>query len=277
MTDATSDPSKTDALGGLPAANTTLLANAPLEVAIIEVRFTPTRASFSATDATKIRDDLDRITGMDFPNIQPAQQKTLQVDLSVQGAAVTEGQADGWQIASATGTSVITLLPESVMLQTTGYERWRTSIREPLEILLAAVQRVAEPSLVQRIGLRYVDRFQDDTCRSVADWAGKIDSELLGPVRNRVFGSRIRTAQQQLEIAIDNHHGAILRHGPIQDPSKPSIDYLLDIDVFRHFAKPFDAAEVVDAAERLNRTTLSLFQACVEDSYLHSLQDGGDA
>lgn len=277
MNEEISGLSTTEALGGFPAADKTLLSNAPLEVAIIEVRFTPTRDSFSATDVTAIRDDLERATGVNFPNIQPAQQKTLQVDLSAQGAAVSEGQADGWQIASASSTSVITLLPESVMLQTTDYERWRTSMRLPLEVLLTAVQRVAEPSLVQRLGLRYVDRFQDDACHSVADWAGRIDSELLGPVRNRVFGSQIRAAQQQLEIAIDIHHGAILRHGPIHDPSKPSIDYLLDIDVFRHLAKAFDVAEIVDAAERLNRTTLSLFQACIEDGYLLSLQKEGDA
>jgi uncharacterized protein (TIGR04255 family) len=265
--------SSTDALGGLPAADTALLGNAPLEVAIIEVRFTSTSSGFSATEATAIRDELDRATGMDFSSIQPAQQRTVQVDLGAEGAAMTEGQFDGWQISSTAGTSMVTLMPESVVLQTTDYVRWRTSIREPLEVLLAAVVRVTQPTLIQRIGLRYVDRFQDRSCNSVADWVGKIDGALLGPVQNTVFGHRLRAAQQQLEIEIDAHHGAILRHGPIHDPSGSSVDYLLDLDVFRHVAGAFDTSDVVDAAERLNRSALSLFQASIEHEYLESLKE----
>lgn len=149
-------------------------------------------------------------------------------------------------------------------------------MRSPLEVLLDAVAKELAPSLVQRIGLRYVDRFVDPSCKTLRDWFGKIDNTLLGPLGNPVFGSMVRQAQQQVEVTLDGRHGAVLRHGPIHDQSSKSVNYLLDLDVFAHAATTFNPSEVVDAAERLNRTALSLFQACVSAEYLKSLQGEGE-
>ena len=119
-------------------------------------------------------------------------------------------------------------------MQISEYERWSTSMKAPLGILLDSLSRVVEPSLVHRIGLRYIDRFQDDACDSVSSWQGKIDDALLGPVLNKVFGDMVRGAQQQVEIRLDDHHAALLRHGPIYDEASKSVQYLLDTDVFKH-------------------------------------------
>jgi uncharacterized protein (TIGR04255 family) len=67
----------------------------------------------------------------------------------------------------------------------------------------------------------------------------------------------------------------VLRHGPIPDQASKSVSYLLDLDASANGASPFKAAEVLDVAERLNRTALSLFQACVSPDYLRSLQEEG--
>jgi hypothetical protein len=50
-------------------------------------------------------------------------------------------------------------------------------------------------------------------CNSVSAWRGKIDDALSGPVLNKVFGDMVCGAQQQVEIKLDDHHGALLRHG----------------------------------------------------------------
>ena len=73
---------------------------------------------------------------------------------------------------------------------------------------------------------------------------------------------------------LDDHHGALLRHGPVRDDSGKCVQYLLDTDVFRHSSFTFDVREVVISAERLNRTSLSLFQASVTDTYLKELREG---
>lgn len=264
-------------LGGLPSADKTLLATAPVEVAICEVRFTSTQSSVSVETAERIRDALAKTMNVDLPNIQPATQSAMQINFNVGGASWSGDQARGWQISSADGQHSATVFPASVVWQVGVYERWGLSMRAPLEVLLGAIATDLSPSLVQRIGLRYVNRFVDPACRTLGDWKGKIAETLLGPLGNPVFGEKITGAQQQVEIALDSRHGALLRHGPIYDQASKTISYLLDLDVFANAASPFKAAEVLDEAGRLNRTALSLFQACVSVDYLKSLQrEGGN-
>ncbi|HWJ65119.1 MAG TPA: TIGR04255 family protein [Nocardioides sp.] len=259
-------------LGGLPSADTTLLKNAPLEVAIIEVRFTSALAAVPVDLAARAREALTTALEVDFPIIQPATQGTMQVNFNAGGASWSGDETKGWQVASGDGQHSATVFPGSLIWQVGDYRRWSESMRAPLEVLLGAITKDLAPSLVQRIGLRYVDRFVDPTCTTLSDWFGKIDDTLLGPLGNSVFGSMVHQAQQQFEVTLDGRHGALLRHGPIHDQSSKSVNYLLDIDVFAHAAAVFNAADVVDGAERLNRTALSLFQACVSAEYLKSLQ-----
>lgn len=261
-------------LGNLPPADATMLVKAPLEAAVIEVRFTAAVAEISPADAAALRDALAEGTGTDYPGIQPAFQQQVQIDFGTQGVSSVREQSKGWQISSATGASRVTLMPDVLIMQIGEYERWSTSMKTPLGILLATLERLVEPSLVHRIGLRYIDRFQDPECDSVSSWKGRIDAALLGPVLNEAFGDKVRGAQQQIEIALDDHHGALLRHGPVPDAASKSVQYLLDTDVFRHSTFEFNAAAVLASASRLNRTALSLFQASMTEDYLRQLREG---
>jgi uncharacterized protein (TIGR04255 family) len=262
-------------LGGLPSADKTLLASAPVEVAICEVRFTSADSGVPVETAERIRDALAKTLDVDLPNIQPATQAMMQVSFKVGGPSWSGDETKGWQVSSADGQHSATVFPTSVIWQVGTYKRWSLSMRAPLEVLLGNIATDLSPSLVQRIGVRYVNRFVDPSCKKLWDWNGKIDPTLLGPLGNPAFGDKVTGAQQQVEIALDGRHGALLRHGPISDQASKTVNYLLDLDVFAHAATPFKATEVLESAERLNRTALSLFQACISVDYLKSLQGEG--
>lgn len=260
--------------GELPSADTTLLGNAPLEIAICEVRFTSDGMGVLVGTAERIRDALSQALDIDFPSIQPATQGTMEINLNAGGASWSGDETKGWQIASADGQHSATVLPSSLVWQVGDYVAWSVSMHRPLETLLDVIAAELSPSLVQRIGLRYVDRFVDPDCKVLGDWEGKIDSTLLGPIGNPVFGKMVKGSQQQVELTLDGRHGAILRHGPIPDRPSKSVNYLLDLDVFANAAAQFNAVEVLGTTARLNRTALSLFQACVSAEYLKSLREG---
>jgi uncharacterized protein (TIGR04255 family) len=261
-------------LGGLPSADKTLLATAPVELATCEVRFTSAQSSVSVETVERIRDDLAKTLDIDLPNIQPATQGMMQVNFQAGGASWSGDQAKGWQVSTAEGQHSATVLPGSVIWQVGTYKRWSLSMRAPLEVLLGAIAADLSPSLVHRIGVRYVNRFADPSCKALSDWTGKIDPTLLGPLGNSVFGKKVTGEQQQVEIALDGRHGAVLRHGPVPDQASKTVNYLLDLDVFANASTSFRETEVLGTAERLNRSALSLFQACVSVDYLKSLQVG---
>lgn len=261
-------------LGGLPVADPTLLQNAPLEVAIVDVRFAGVEA-ISSDVATAVREALNEATGMQFPHIKPAQQRMVQIELGPDGSQLSNKEGlTGWQVLAADGSFMLTVMPDNVIMQTTNYNRWSDSIGQPLSAVLEILAKTIKPTLRTRVGLRYVDRFRDQAASEPEAWRGRLRDEILGPLGSEVFGGRIRGAQQQLELFIDDNHRSILRHGFTTEEDQ-SVGYLLDIDVFNELSIPFDVDDIVANAVQLNRTALSLFQSCLNTDYLRSLQEEG--
>lgn len=261
-------------LGGLPAADQTLLRNAPLEVAIVDVRFAGAEA-VPIDVAIAIRDALTEATGMQFPQIKPAQQRMVQIELGPDGSQLSNKEGlTGWQILSVDGSNMVTVMPDNVIMQTTSYSRWSDSMGQPLSAVLGVLAETIKPELRTRLGLRYVDRFRDPEASKPGAWRGRLRDEILGPLGSEDFGELVRGAQQQLELYIDVNHRSILRHGFTSEEDQ-SVGYLIDIDVFNELSIPFDADNIAANAVQLNRTALSLFQSCLNIDYLRSLQGEG--
>lgn len=257
--------------GGLPPADPSILKSVPLELAVVEVRFS-SPSEITAEDALAVRDKLVEVTSVEFPTVQPAIRQQLQLTLSSEAPVQVDAQTRGWQIQSADGRRLVTLMPDGLVLQVNEYERWRTTMRDPLEVLLSSAVEMLDPSVLHRVGLRYVDRFRDDQVTTPSGWVNRISDSLLGPIHNPVFGARITGSQQQVEINLDDNRGALLRHGPLLDQSSTQVDYVLDIDVFDQNAGRFEPEHILGVAVRLNRTALTLFQSCLTQEYLSMLK-----
>lgn len=261
-------------IAGLPPADRTLLIRAPLELAIAEVRFVSSSDDLPADVGLRIRERLSDL-GYRFARLERAQEGRVSIEMH-QGAAPAsrmEQVATGWQLHSADGRSQVTLMPGAVVLQTNKYERWSVSLKPILGALLAVTDEVIAPTLVSRIGLRYVDRFVETEASNAGAWLGRIHEALLGPIKHPVLGEFVRSAQQQFELSLGESHGALLRHGPFVDAAEAgAISYLLDIDVFDLEPTVFATRDLLERAEILNRTAASLFQTAVTPEYLRSLQ-----
>lgn len=263
---------ETRPLAGLPGADRRLLARAPLELAIVEVRFAGVR-NLPNDAGLQLRERLGA-GGLHLTRLEPRQ--TQQVKLTPGVTPTVEFGTNGWLLTNPAGTIQVTLLPEAAVFQTATYHRWSASVRPSLEALLAAVGELASPSVVIRIGLRYVNRFVDPTTTTVTAWKGRIDKRFLGPICYPRLGDLVRSSQQQVELAFSDNQGAILRHGPFVDRmNNQSVSYLLDIDCYDSTPSNFDVAELAKRAEVLNRTAASLFQSVITEDYRHQLQSDG--
>ena len=260
---------ETRPLAGLPGADRTLLARAPLELAIVEVRFAG--AGNLSNDAGLRLRDLLGASGLHLTRLEPRQ--TQRVNLTPGAAPTVEVGTNGWLLASPDSAIQVTLLPESAVFQTSIYHRWSVSMRPSLEAVLAAVGELAAPSVVVRIGLRYVNRFVDPAATSASAWTGRIDERFLGPICHPHLGGLVKGSQQQVELAFSDSQGANVRHGPFTDErAGRSVSYLLDIDCYDNTPSSFDVTELATRAEVLNRTAASLFQAVITEDFRHLLQ-----
>lgn len=268
------DPSEeTGPLAGLPPADRTLLEHSPLELAVAEIRFEATPGELTAALGLELRDRLIAL-GHPMGPLDRAQQGQVAINIPMGGAPMPQVQsvAVGWRVQSVGGHSQVTLLPGMVAVQTSRYERWSVSLRPLLEAALGITADLLGPSLVGRIGLRYINRFADRTATSVDFWKDKIDERFLGPICHPVVGPLVRGTQQQIELSLGDAQGALMRHGPIIDPAADgAVSYLLDIDVFDTEPSAFVPADLALRTEYLNRTSASLFQQALTTDWFRGL------
>jgi len=265
---------ETGPLAGLPPADRTLLIRPPLEIAIAEVRFAEVASELVAEIGLEFQKKLTT-SGLSLVRIEVAQQNQILINMQA-GLAPTpqvQAAAKGWQLLSADGRSQVTLMPTAVVFQTSSYLRWSATMRPALEALYEATALILKPAIVQRIGLRYVNRFVDRAATRAQNWRERINPSFLGPLSDTKVGELVQGSQQQVELELGEAQGAILRHGPFRDSSSGnSVSYLLDIDVYDAASSNFTAQHLVQRVEVLNRTAASLFQTVLVPAYLRELQ-----
>lgn len=260
-------------LGGLPAADRTLSIKSPLELVIAEVRFVPSVAMITDEQALAVQGFV-QASGFVMPQLQPAQEASVEVSVVAgQPTTATQQFSRGWQLTASDPRTHAIVMPGALVISTAVYERWSVSLKPLLSVFLDAIAATLAPTIGQRVGLRYVDRFTDSQARSAASWRARIVDELLGPAFHDIFGHLVVGAQQQLQLQFEPGKGALLRHGPFSDNGMSgAVSYLLDIDVFDETSHAFDPGDLMQRAEVLNRTALSLFQNALTPDYLLSMQ-----
>jgi len=255
-------------LGGLTPAERVLLQKPQLELAVVEVRFVGAQEAVTSEQALAIRDAMD-VAGYELPQVQPAQTQdlTLRIDNGEVEPEVNT-RAAGWVLTSADGLFAATILPGVIAIQTTRYERWSNSLEAPLFAVLKSVGASLKPTIVQRIGLRYINRLHDEAASTIAAWTDAIAPSFFGVLNDPEIGPKAVACQQQVSLELGDTQGAVIRHGVFSDPSSRGMySYLVDIDAFDHHSRAFSENDICDRARALNRTALSLFQQVVTREY----------
>jgi uncharacterized protein (TIGR04255 family) len=264
-------PEEDRAYGGLPGAEIVGLRNSRIQLAVAEVRYS-TIGDVEPAQAMRVRDVI-RSTGLSFLHVEPTQRHEVTFSVDPSGSAVPQAAATGgWVLTDESRSLTVNLFPDLAFVQTNVYSRYRESLRPALAGVLEALAAVFEPDLVQRVGLRYVNRFEDRAVRTASDWQGKIAPSFLGVLSDDVLGPLAQTTQQQVELALEPGVGALVRYGAFVDHAAAgSSAYLVDLDVFRQVTDTFEPELILAGARRLNRTALSLFQRIVEPSYRQTM------
>jgi uncharacterized protein (TIGR04255 family) len=261
----------------LPEPDTRLLARPPLETVVFDVRFLTQAAGLPPEAGLRLREFVEA-SGWPVERLEQIQQHAMQVQFGPDQTPnpVVSAQGVGWRLIPPDGSWTATVVPGQAALQSTKYEKWETEetgFRSLVAAVLEATEEVAVPSLYQRVGLRYIDRFVEDSARRPSDWVGRIDSAVLGPLLQGGFGPLVIGAQQQLELGLGASRRAVLRHGPFPDGAvHGAISYLLDIDVSDTSSSAFHVKAVLATADELNLDALALFQACICPDYLSELR-----
>ncbi len=244
----------------LPDPSTETLDRSPLELVVCQVRHERNLAVADAKRALEVHGGL----GGKYPVLDEAAGIALNIVGGPAGVSTAQDQQRGWNFRSSDGAWTVVLMPEFFALETRAYTDW-TDFSARLDELVRLVQTALEPSLEQRLGLRFIDRIKDPVIRSPEEWKGWIDEQLLGPVLHGSFGPAIKAVQQVLQLDGGDDTEVLLRHGCVlEGPAEdPVWHYLLDHDCSRSGGRAFAPKTIREGAERLHTVALAVFQAAV--------------
>ena len=242
------------------------LRDAPLVRVIAQVRFSPIlsvqQPEFIAPFQEAIR--------AAYPVLRKEHAQSLLV--GPQGIATGQKQV-AWRLADVEGAWRVSLAPEFVALETTDYSS-RSDFIGRMQAVLGAVAKHIEPAVVQRVGLRYIDRVTGD---ALEDIAKLVRPEMLGIVNTPLYEHARHELSETLLSVPDTGEQLLARWGHL--PAGGTVDpnaiepihersWVLDIDMFSAEQQPLAAASLIEDLGRFAERLYTVFRWTVTEEFL---------
>lgn len=240
------------------------LENAPLVRVIAQVRF-PTVLTIEQRDFVAPFQEGIRST---YPVLR--QEQAQGVVVTPAGVTPVKPQT-AWRFSDVAEHWRVSLTPEFLALETTKYTS-RADFLERLRTVVAVLDEHVEPKLIDRVGIRYIDRISGV---AVDDIVNLVRAEMRG-ITGTSVAARALHALTETMFELDHAHmvarWGLLPPGVTIDPTAiepaPEKSWILDLDMFSASPVPFGVDRVVDDARRFAERIYTFFRWAVTDDFL---------
>ena len=242
------------------------LPNAPLVRVIAQVRFPPVlsieKRDFVAPFQEAIR--------ARYPILRAEQ--TRGVLLGAQGS-VPMPPAVTWRFTGLDEKWRVSLATDFAAIETTAYES-RSDLLARLEEVIRALEAHVAPKMVDRLGVRYIDRIKGAAVNNIGRL---VRPEILGvagtaaaqhashALSEAVFSLPDQRSQMRARWGILPPNATVDPSAiePIEEPS-----WILDLDIFSSESRPFESSAILSDARVYAERTYSFFRWVVTDEFL---------
>lgn len=242
------------------------LSNAPLVRVVAQVRF-PLVASVEKRDFIAPFQETIRA---EYPVLRPEESRS--VVLGLQG--VMEARANTvWRFRDAIGAWRVTLAPDFLALETGRYTS-RDDFLDRLERVLDALVAHVDPKVMDRLGVRYIDRVAGD---NLSELRQLVRPEVCGVLSTPLASHVLHSISEAVFVLPDNAGQVMTRWGLV--PARGTVDpaavdpideptWLLDIDAFHAETRELEVAVAVQQARGFAERIYSIFRWAVTDEFL---------
>lgn len=260
----------------LPNQERVPLDVSPLTLAVCEVRF---GAILSVADSSYVA-PFQREIIEHFPVAAPADQLEISLTLG-QGQGRVQGRPASrrWVFTDASGAWKTVLAEDSIVLETRKYDSFDDFLAR-LTIVLTALEKSIRPTVVTRLGLRYINEIREPD----VNWKEIINPLVVGPAGESGFSGKAEALEFlcHFNFRYPGRKGCnlvcgLLPQGTVVANPLPTtrLDqpfFLLDIDAFEEYemggSPGVDTASICTQVARFHETIYSVFRWSVSDSYI---------
>ncbi|MCK6478823.1 MAG: TIGR04255 family protein [Planctomycetes bacterium] len=247
-----------------PAPKEIPLPRAPLARVVAQVRF-PVVASVAREDFIGPFQEAIRA---EYPVLRP---ETGPAIIAGPGG-LTPGVRTVWRFLEVDGAWRATLAPDFVAIETTKYTS-RGDLLGRLGRVLEATEKYVGPKVVDRLGLRYIDRLEEAALNEIpylvrsemigvlgTPWGSEADHSICESAFNLPDGSRLQAKW------------GVLPKGKTVDPSSieplDSRTWILDLDLFSEKPARFSAGTLVEQTKRFAERIYTVFRWAATPAFI---------
>jgi uncharacterized protein (TIGR04255 family) len=242
------------------------LSRAPLVVVLAQVKF-PTILSIEKRDFVAPFQELIR-------DIYPKMRESKSAGLLIGPGGVNLPSKEGvrWRFADADGQWRVTLGTNFISLETRKYLN-RDDFVARLKFVIEAANEIFKPKLVERLGLRYVNRIVEPEVNRLPEL---LSPSLLGILASEGLKGNIEHTLTESQFKLDDDK-LLARWGllPISATTDPNLlppldseSWVLDLDMFGAKGVPFDAADIATRYESYACRIYSFFRWAITDEFM---------
>lgn len=239
----------------LPEPNSDTLVRAPLELVVCQIRHEPRGDAVDPEQALAFHE----MVSEHFPRAEATSGNEFMIDPNTGIPQLTRGGA--WRFTSADSQWTATMSVDSFALEAKSYTTW-THFNNLLSAVVDAVIETGSPKLLQRVGVRCVDRIWREGSTKPASWAGLLDPGVLGLATNPTLASAVTTAQTYSELVFDQYRAG-LRGSLATDKNPSGYSMVIDTDCYDDTAKVFKKETINEVVSGLHKLSLQLFQTVI--------------
>jgi len=242
------------------------LNNAPLVRVIAQVRF-PLVASLEKRDFIAPFQEAIRA---EYPVLRPEQSQSVVLG---QPGVVHARMNAVWRFHDANDAWRVTLAPDFLALETGRYTS-RDDFLNRLKRVLEALVAYVDPKVIDRLGVRYIDRVTGD---NLSDLLHLVRPEVCGVLSTPLASHARHAIAEAMFVLPDNAGQVMTRWGLV--PPRATVDpaavdpideasWLLDVDAFQEETKEFEVEVALQQARGFTERIYSVFRWAVTDEFL---------
>jgi uncharacterized protein (TIGR04255 family) len=205
-----------------------------------------------------------------YPVLRAEQSRS--VVLGPQGVTETRSSII-WRFLDKSSTWRVSLAPEFLALETERYSS-RNDFLQRLGVLMSALKEHVDPQVIDRLGIRYIDRITGENLSRLPDLvrpevAGILGASLMDHVHHTISESVFTLPAGAGQVT--TKWGLLPPNGTVDPAAVESIDeasWLLDIDAFQASTRELDIDAVLEQAKLLSERIYSVFRWVVTDEFL---------
>lgn len=205
-----------------------------------------------------------------YPALRPEQSRG--VALGSHGVMDTRSNTI-WRFHDTSEAWRVTLAPDFLALETTKYAS-RDDFAEKLAVVLEALKEHVDPQVVDRLGVRYIDRVVGENLASLpqlvrAEVAGILGTPLAAHARHAISENVFVLPEGVGHVTA--RWGLVPPRGTVDPGAVDAIDetsWLLDLDAFQSETRAFEVDTIVEQTRGFAERIYSIFRWAVTDEFL---------